>query len=502
MIAALAAFGWLYLWLAGILIATTNQNPVAQDQKNNMRQALYHRTTLRPDFSHGVTDALTRWLPHLTDGVVGPLWPWVAAHFARADHVIEEETFQTNTVADLHFFLRGKWVNVGVCGIFLAGLVFSCGRRFSVLGTVNLMLLAGLGALLPRAVYFQPEPIYFCLFFMCWALALRMLEQNPLRFYAMLGLGCGLAFLAKTSIQPLIAAWFAAMGLRFLGCALPGRWKAANDKWHPRHHVIGTLLFAVIFLLTVGPRLAFAHDRWGRPFFAYPNVWMWMDDFKTCFAWMQAHPDKASLDAVSADQWPSFANYRRTHTPEEMSQRLRDGTHEKVTGFLFPKRAGNDGGTEENPWKHLLEWRGAFLGGTALIFLSVCAATLGRTKKVAPPLIAPWIKKPGVEMPPAVDWATPTGQTAFVMGVVAASVLAYGWYTPIGRGDRFMLSLYLPLVFTFIWAAEKRLHRYDRQHRALALRWTYAGLHAVLLSALLWRISEIVSRPCFDPAVR
>jgi len=43
-------------------------------------------------------------------------------------------------------------------------------------------------------------------------------------------------------------------------------------------------------------------------------------------------------------------------------------------------------------------------------------------------------------------------QGAFILATLLATIAAYGWYTPIGRGDRFMLSLYAPLVFSLIWA--------------------------------------------------
>jgi hypothetical protein len=90
----------------------------------------------------------------------------------------------------------------------------------------------------------------------------------------------------------------------------------------------------------------------------------------------------------------------------------------------------------------------------------------------------------------------------FVIGLCTATTLAFGWYSPIGRGDRFMLVLYLPLVFTFIWAAERRLQRYDREHTALGVRWSYTGLQALLLVALLWRVVELIAKPYFDTGVR
>jgi hypothetical protein len=505
-IVALVLFGWLYVWLAGILIATTNPDPRRQDQKHNMRQALLTRPLIHPDWSRGIGQGISTWLPHRTDGVVAPLWPWIAAHFAAGDHVIDPETFDVNTPADMAFFQRGKWVNVAITGVFLGLVVLTCARRFSVLATVNLMVLAGLGALLPRAVYFQPEPLYLCLYFLCWVIALTMFESNPLRHYALFGLVCGLTYLTKTSIQPLVAAWFLAMGVRFAGCALPGRWKASTERWHPRHHVIGTLVCAVCFLLVTAPRLSFAYERWGRPFFSYPEVWMWMDDFEEHGKrWMAEHPDKASLDAVPKDEWPSPSNYHRTHTTDQIRERLSHGIREKVGNFLAPQPTGKNGGTPEKPWKRMFEFRGAYLGGVALIFLLVWMLTWRRRNNEPDAADSPAFR-PGRHpqaIPPApIDWSGPTGRMLFVLGTCVASAVAYGWYSPIGRGDRFMISLYLPLVFTFIQAAERRLDRHDREFRALGLRWGYACWHALLLAALLWRVSELVTKPFFDPSVR
>jgi hypothetical protein len=443
--------------------------------------------------------------------VVAPLWPWVAAHFAAPDHVIDPQTFAINTTTDLEFFQRGKWVNLAIAGGFLAIVVLICARRFSVLATVNLMVLAGLGALLPRAVYFQPEPLYLCLYFLCWVTALWLLESNPLRLYALFGALCGLTALTKSSIQPLVAAWFVAMGVRFLGCALPGRWKASTERWHPRHHVIGTLLAAVLFLLVMAPRMSFAYEQWGRPFFSYPGVWMWMDDFDVQgYRWMGEHPDRASLDAIPKDQWPSPANYHRTHTPEQIRARLSNGVREKVGNFLAPTPTGRNGGTPEKPWKRVFELRGVYLGATAFIFLAACLMTFiawlvtsgRRREKPADGSASRMTRGPAATPAIPIDWATPTGRILFVAGTCVASALAYGWYSPIGRGDRFMISLFFPMVFTFIWAAERRIGRYDPRFQARGLRWGYAGLHALLLVALLWRIHEVVTRPIFDPAVR
>lgn len=483
-IAGLALAGWLYVWLAGVLVATTNQNPLAQDQKNNMRLALEARRTLEFDLGDGLGPAMHRWLPHLTDGVVAPLWPWVAARVARDDHRIDQATFAEHTPADLALFERGKWLNVWITGVFLAGLALWVARRWTVLGTLNVVGLAMLGALLPRAVTFQPEPLYFIFFFLSWVMGLALCSRNPLGWYALFGLLCGLAGLAKSSIQPLMAMWFGVTALRFaFGLWIP------SDRWSPARHVIGVVMWVSIFLVVMAPRLVHAQERWGRPFFAYPNVWMWMDDFPTGYAWMGEHPDAKSLDAVPKDQWPSFATYRANHSADQMMTRLHDGLlgeDGSVRTFLAPKGSGKNAGTREKPWKRLLEPRGVFLGGLAVV--AVAAAALGWAGRRAARLSDP------ATTSPATPWPDALCRTLFVVGAVVGFTCLYAWYVPVGRGDRFMLSLWLPLVFSLTAWAESAI-------RPLGWgpgRWMYTAMQAVLLGFLLWRVGEILRAPIFE----
>ncbi len=493
---AAGLFGWFYVWMAGVLVETTNQDPLRQDQKHNMRQALRTRDALKADMSEGISAALRQKMPHLTDGVVAPLWPWVAAHFAAPDHQMPDETFaDATTEQDLAFFRRGKWVNVWLTAGFLGLTALFLGRWWSVLGTVNFLVLAGLGAFLPRAVAFQPEPLYFVLFFCAWVLALRMCEKNELGWYSLFGIVCGLAWLTKTSVQPLMAAWFGALGLRFLFAIAPGRLRVVTEQWSGTRHVVGTFMAVATFLVIISPRLAHAQERWGRPFFAYPNVWMWMNDFDTeGYAWMGAHPDRASLDAVPKADMPSFQRYTATHTPEEMRTRLEAGVRETVLDFALPATSGPKGGTAERPWRHLLERRGLLLAGAGLVALvGAAAASFGR-RKAHDPSAGPPDRGP--------TWAVPFCRWSFVLAVVTASALAYGWYHPVGRGDRFMLSLYAPLAFTLLWAGERCLRGLDRSRFSSVCRWTYAGANLALLSVLVWRIHELMQQPWLDPKLR
>jgi len=94
-----------------------------------------------------------------------------------------------------------------------------------------------------------------------------------------------------------------------------------------------------------------------------------MDDFGEGYAWMGAHPDRKSLEATPALEWPSWSTYWATHEPEEVAVRLRNGLIGEagsVSTFLTPRSSGRRAGTPEKRWKRLLEPRGLYLAAGGL----------------------------------------------------------------------------------------------------------------------------------------
>lgn len=488
-VTALALIAWAYLAMAGRLIDHTNLAPQRQDQKHNMRRSLVARDQLKAGQDLGLSNAFLRWLPHETDGVVAPLWPWVAARFAPPNHTITDETFATDTAVDLAFFRKGKWVNVGLSLGFLVLLGLAAARSFSILATTNLSLLAGFGALLPRAVYFQPEPLFYILFFLAWICALELLKRNSLWLHAVFGVICGLAYLAKTSIEPLILGWLGVTAYRYIKACFS---KEESSTWSRANAFIGLLCFAFAYLGLTGPTLMHNKQTFGSYFHNFPRYWMWMDDFDNAgYQWMQQHQTAAALHAIPPEEVPNFKNYRRNHSGEQMWNRLTDGTFAKLESFLAPKaelKKPKDG------WKRILDLRGWYVGG--LMLLLGLSATHARTRSRA--LFQ--------ENPPL---HREVGSLAiFTVGTFVAYSLAYGWYHVIGRGERFMLMLFLPLVFSLIWAAES-LHTWaDRRGGGRWFRLSYVALQSLMLAGILWRLfvlfqdySRTQGQGWFDPDV-
>ena len=70
--------------------------------------------------------------------------------------------------------------------------------------------------------------------------------------------------------------------------------------------------------------------------------------------------------------------------------------------------------------------------------------------------------------------------------------LLYGWYWPIGRGDRFMGSLWIPAVFLLVWAAwtlRKYTDGWLGDHAYLATHLFILASIALQVGGDVWRFS-------------
>ena len=78
MFACLIFFAWCYMG-AFRRQGITRSDPLPEHERMYLNAAIETRKDLTPDFSKSVSKPLNDWLPHRTDGVVRPIWPWLAA---------------------------------------------------------------------------------------------------------------------------------------------------------------------------------------------------------------------------------------------------------------------------------------------------------------------------------------------------------------------------------------------------------------------------------------
>lgn len=388
-------------------------------------------------------------LPARSDGVRNPLWSWTVGHLYHEER-------------EVTFFTRGKWLNTTFCLIFLAALGIGVARWLDPLATVNLLLLASLGIFLVRGVYFQPEPLFYIFFFLSGLLAFRILRGAKWWHFAAFGVVSGLAFLAKASQLPFLLAFGGAFAVR-LALTLWLR----ERTWKPMVNLLGAAVAGAIFIVMIVPLALYTNEHYGKPLFNYPKLWMWMDDFESeAYPFQVAHPGKWELEKIPPQELPGAAWYFRRHTLADAFQRASLGACETVVRFFLPeeKLRGQAFFWRWSPrhWRQPLAHRGVYL----VLLFALCAVLVWPIRRE----IGRRLREPGL-----------VACALLVLMSACLYVGLYGWYYPVGKGDRFMGSLWVPAVFLLCWAAFC-LRRVDGP------RWrdaAYLGVHGLVLLSLM-----------------
>ncbi len=431
-----------HLSVAAVTIRHSNQDSVASDQGAEMWLAATSRTDL---------------LPQRTDGVRHPLWSWLARHIYTDDAPA--------------FFTKGKWLNTALCVVFLCALGVAVTRWLDPLATGNLLLLCSLGILLVRGTYFQPEPLYYMLSFLAGVFVWPLLRGAAGWLYPVFGFVCGLAYLSKPSLLPFLLAFAAAFVLRAILTKI-----RREQNWPLGKNFLWLALAMVTFGLMLVPLGRFSHEAFGKPFFNYTKYWMWMDDFETeAWPWQTKYPGGEQLKTLPKNETPSLAWYFQRHSVPDALQRGLSGAGEITVRFFWPEEKLSGGAffwrSSGKKWSQPLAHRGVYL----LMLVALCAALFCLAGK------------------PARCRLADSGNLAFAACLLITTALyvgLYGWYYPIGRGDRFMGSLWIPFVFLLVWWASS-LRRIAKRPLADT---AYLAFHAVILLSLLVQVAGIFWR--------
>jgi hypothetical protein len=427
-----------------------------------------HTNFRTDDFDQGAYILMARQMkdasyPWYTDGTRNPLFPWLAAR------VLDPQAPE--------FFAAGKKLNVllGVIGTALAGAFFA--RRMGPLAAFNATLLAALAVLLPISTFFGAEAIFYALFLFVCVLAMRLLNDNPVWLYALLGLVAGLAWLAKPSATPFLGLFAVFTVLRLILSRFPNLpWPLAAPNWSWRRLAIGAVLCGAIYGGLIFPRLHFAQQEYGKATYSLPGFWFWADDWETCTR-LYTDCRKETLAKLPPHLQPSAAGYFKRHSVGEALERLKKGSLVRLGQFFNPevnkegKRYVEKSG---KPRRAVLMYRGLYLGFLAALAAAMAGLALvrGKLSEIGP-----------FALPLLLGLAT-----------FAVYVLAMGWYVPTGPGHRFIMTLYLPALWILAQGA-------DQLRRAADWRpagWIFLGGQAVIFLCLTWRVISLLTGGPFD----
>jgi hypothetical protein len=403
------------------------------------------------------------WYPWYSDGTRNPLFPWIAAKFLDPNNP--------------QFFERGKRLNV-ILGIFATAAVsVFFASRVGPLAAFNASALCSLAALLPISTFFGAEPIFLVLFLFVCACAMRLLNENPLHLYLLLGILTALAWLAKSSTTPFLLLFLGFSIVRWLlsfslGDKVP--WHLRAPGWRPSRLVSGLLICLAAYFAIISPRLIHAHKMWGNAFYNLPSFWFWADDWETCVN-KYADCRKVRLATLPIEEQPTLQGYFHRHDLGDALVRLRDGAVVRLIQLFHPEAKWRFSvERKDKPKRIVLPHRGLYLIGLGALALAIggVAVSHRRLENLGP-----------VTLPVLLGLAT------FVV-----YLLATGWYLPTGPGHRFIMTLYVPLLWMLVQGGDQ-LRVVSNSRLANVV---YLAGHVAIGVLLLSRVVELLQDTRFE----
>ena len=364
------------------------------------------------------------WYPWYSDGTRNPLFPWIAATLLDPN--------------DPGFFEKGKRLNVALAILATAAVSVFFALRVGPLPAFNATALSALAALLPISTFFGAEGIFLLLFLIVFACGMRLLNENSLHLYLLLGILTALAWLAKSSTTPFLLLFVAFSILRWLlhlgfGEKLP--WHLRAPDWSAIRLGTGLLICMAAYFAIISPRLIHAHKTWGSAFYSLPSFWFWADDWETCVN-KYADCRKVRLATLPIEEQPTMQGYFHRHDLNDALIRLKNGAAVRLVQLFHPEgkwRLSVE--RKDKPKRIVLPHRGLYLIGLGVLALAMCvlAAPQGRLRNLGP-----------ITLPVLLGLAT------FVVYVMAT-----GWYLPTGPGHRFIMTLYMPLLWLVVQGGDQ-----------------------------------------------
>ncbi len=341
------------------------------------------------------------------------------------------------------FVARSIWFSITLSTLVLLGVG---GLAFYMLPTrlaAAFIAIFAFTILMSRASFVQAELLYYSLSFFSWLLLCQLLHKPTAKLACAGGLTLGLTYLTKASAWPMLLAFL----LTMIASQLFSFFRKHRDETSIPVRSISkswrcSVIVVVSFFLIVSPYVWRNYQQFGKLFYNVNSTFfMWCDSWPEAKTFADAYPIDDSVPDASDDNLPSFGHYWRTHTASQMLHRLRYGL-----ATLFQ-----------------LAIQGAYFKYLA-IGLGFCCLMIWRFRlRLIPTLKA--------------------HSSALLFSTIcfAGYLLAYAWYVPVAYGDRFILSLYTPLLFVTLWIPLSLVN-----HQPIVRRRFVTSLYVNSFAALLF----------------
>ncbi|HRJ70952.1 MAG TPA: hypothetical protein PLS03_01940 [Terrimicrobiaceae bacterium] len=301
------------------------------------------------------------------------------------------------------FFARGKTFNILLALAGLAGIAAVFLRSFPRHHAVNLLFLTAFTVFLFKAPHVQAEILYYVLTFAVFLACWRLFRKPSLPLAAFAGVLTGLGHLTKASVLPGIFC-FAVFYV------LDAIWKNRPPIAQPIRRMAVACLAAGAFLAVIFPYISKSKEIYGHYFYNVNSTfYFWCDSWDEAVARTKKAGDRSGWPDLRPEDTPSAANYLRTHSTGQILQRIGQGI--MTVNYSMRKSYGYYG----------LLWAYTISAGLLLIWKKHLLWRL-------------FVRRP---MPVL-------ALSAYFSGYF----LLIAWYSQIIDGNRFILGLFLPWLFT------------------------------------------------------
>jgi hypothetical protein len=381
-----------------------------------------------------------------------PLYPGLLALFMDKGELTElraadpdNKEFYPRACAS--FFETGKKINTAVAVGLLVFLAVVFLGKFPVHHALNLWVLAAFGVIVFKAPFVQAELLYYFLTFSAFLVCWRLFGRPSFLLAILGGALLGLGHLTKASVLPGVLVFVVFYPLDAL-------WRRYRETAAPFHRIAIAALLAAGYLAVIAPYIIQSKRMFGSYFYNVNSTfYMWCDSWKEAKA-RTGGEDRKSFPDLPPDQLPSLSNYLKTHTPAEIVMRPIKGVSVvfnsmmRAYGYLGPCLAYLGFAAAVAAWKWRLVWR--LIARRPVPLLALAAYFCGYYFLIA-------------------------------------------WYSPLINGNRFVLGLFLPFLFTMSVVIVKLAPRV--RWKGLGRRVSALTVFNVVMSA--W-IAVEVAWICFD----
>ncbi|UCF32431.1 MAG: tetratricopeptide repeat protein [Phycisphaerales bacterium] len=337
------------------------------------------------------------------------------------------------------FVARSAWLGIFTSLLVLVGVGILAHAVLPKWSATVLMISTAFAVFLEQASFVQAELVFYGLFFLSWWLLVRVLRSASIRWAVAAGICAALAYLTKASALPLLISFVFFMMVRAVVS-----WRAASDGDAESESPItspgpGRILYSLLavvacFVVVVYPYISENQARFGRYFYNVNSTfYMWCDSWEEAASFTKKYHIDEQYPEAPPEEIPGPVNYWRTHSTGQILRRLFGPA--VPVAFPQPRSAGE---------QYLL------YGVVPLALIMGLALLIARRRKLGVRLSA--VRH--------IDWLV----GAFCITTLVGYILAYRWYRPVGYGERFILSLYLPVVCAFFWVAERTFRDQRKAH--------------------------------------